>query len=97
MLSNGKTKASDLTDSMKWIMQNEKSSTFGNADVNQIAAAGQCYGGIRGEVLAIGIAALISDLSYEQRTQHLLRSRESRRLFCFIVVISIAPPRLRPC
>jgi hypothetical protein len=40
-LSQGMSSASDLTDSVKWIVQNEKSFKYGTVDVSKIAAAGQ--------------------------------------------------------
>jgi hypothetical protein len=48
MLSQGITKASDLTDSVKWIVENGKTFKYGTVDIEKIAAAGQSCGGIEG-------------------------------------------------
>jgi hypothetical protein len=40
-LSQGMSSASDLTDSVNWIVKNEKTFKYGSVDVSKIAAAGQ--------------------------------------------------------
>jgi hypothetical protein len=65
MLSQGMTKASDLTDSVKWIIQNEKTFKYGAVDISQIAAAGQSCGGIEGEIQDRNIVAMMTHDIYE--------------------------------